>query len=66
MANFRNTNTIQSNGSNKMKTQIKCIQTNLQHPRIATDNLMKIIEGHSTDTLCIQKPYTIQTKMAGI
>jgi SAM-dependent MidA family methyltransferase len=48
-----------------MQTQINCIKINLQHSRIATDNLMVIIED-STDILCIQEPYTIQTKMGGI
>jgi len=48
-----------------MQTQIKRIQINLQPSRIATDNLMKIIEKDSTDILCIREPYKIQAKMAG-
>jgi len=48
-----------------MQTRIKCRQINLQHSRIRTDNLMKIIED-SADILYIQETYTIQTKMAGI
>jgi len=35
----------------KTQTQIKCIQINLQHSKLATDNLLKIIEEDSTDTL---------------
>ena len=66
MADFRNTNTVHCNRSNKMQTQIRCIKINLQHSRIETDNIMKITEEDSTDILCIQEPYIIQTKMAGI
>jgi len=38
----------------------------LQHSRLATDNLRKIIKEDSTDILCIQEPYTIQNKIAGL
>jgi len=50
----------------KMQTQIKCIQINLQHSKLATDNLLKIVEEDSTDILCIQEPYTIQNKIIGL
>ena len=50
----------------KMQTQIKCIQINLQHSKLATDNLLKIVEEDSTDILCIQEPYTIQNKIVGL
>ena len=65
MAYFRNSNTIHCNRSNKMQTQIKFIQINLQHSGIEPDNLMTITE-HSTDILCIQEQYKIQTKMVGL
>jgi molybdopterin converting factor small subunit len=38
----------------------------MQHSRLATGNLRKIIEEDSTDILCIQEPYTIQNKIAGL
>jgi len=66
MADNRNTNTIHYNRTYKMQTQIKCIQINLQHSRVATDNLVKIIEKDGTDILCIQEPYTIRNKVVGI
>jgi len=66
MLGYRNTNTIHCNRMYKMQTQTKCIQINLQHSRLATDNLMKIIEEDTTDILCIQEPYTIQNKIVGL
>jgi hypothetical protein len=66
MAVTCSTNTLYCNGKYKMQTQIKCLQINLQHSRVATANLMKIIEEDSTDILCTQEPYTIQNKIAGI
>jgi hypothetical protein len=38
----------------------------MQHSRLATDNLRKIIEEENTDILCIQESYTIQNKIAGL
>jgi hypothetical protein len=61
-----NTNTTLYNRTYIPKTQIKCIQINLQHSRVATDNLMKIIAEDGTDILCIQEPYTIQNKTVGM
>jgi len=46
--------------------QIKCIQVNLQHSKPATANLMKIIEEDKISIICIQEPYTFQSKAAGI
>ena len=46
--------------------QIKCIQVNLQHSKAGTANLMNIIEEDKTDIICIQEPYTFQSKEAGI
>jgi len=54
------TNKIHCKRMYKTQTQIKFIQINLQHSKLATDNLLKIIEEDSTDTLCIQELYTIQ------
>jgi hypothetical protein len=34
---------------------LKCLQINLQHSRIATDNLIKIVE-EDTDVVSIQEP----------
>jgi len=44
---------------------IKCMQINMQHSRVATANLLKITED-SPEILCIREPYTIQNKIAGI
>ena len=66
MGNNRNTNTMHYNKMHKMQTQMKCTRNNLQHSRIATDNLAKIIEEDGTDILCIQEPYMIQNKVVGI
>jgi hypothetical protein len=49
-----------------MQTQLKCIQINLRHSRLATDNPLKITEEDGTDILCIQEPYTIRNKIAGL
>jgi len=49
----------------KLQTQIKGIQINLQHSRLATETLRRIIED-STGILCIQQTYTIQNKIAGL
>jgi hypothetical protein len=38
----------------------------LQNSRLPTDNLRRIIEEDSTGILCIQEPYTIQNKIAGL
>jgi exonuclease III len=38
----------------------------MKHSRVATNNLMKIIEEDRTDVICIQEPYIIHNKIAGI
>jgi len=38
----------------------------LQNSRLPTDNRRRIIEEDSTGILCIQEPYTIQNKIAGL
>jgi hypothetical protein len=47
------------------RAQIKFLQINLQHSRVATNNLIKIIYEDGTDVLCIQEPYIIRNKIAG-
>jgi len=37
-------------------TQIKFLQINLKHSRVATNNLMKIMDEDETDVLFIQEP----------
>jgi len=49
-----------------MQTHLKCIQLNLQHSRLATDNLRQIIEEENTDIIFIQEPRTIRSKIAGL
>ena len=66
MAGYQNLNHKLSHRTNKMQTRLKCIQINLQHSRLATDNLLKIIEEDGTDILFIQEPYTIRNKIAGL
>jgi hypothetical protein len=38
-------------------TRLKCLQINLQHSRLVTDNLLKIIEEEDADIVRIQEPY---------
>ena len=49
-----------------METQLLCLQRNLQHCRLATDNLNKIIEEENTGILRIQEPYEIRNQIAGL
>ena len=48
------------------KGELKCAQTNLQHSRVATANLMKYTADNKVDIICIQEPYIHQGKTAGI
>jgi len=50
----------------KARKKLKCIQLNLQHSRLATDNLIKTIEEENIDILCLQEPYEIRNKTAGM
>ena len=50
----------------KLNTQLNCLQINLQHSRLATENLVKIIEEEGSDILCIQETYTIGEKNVGL
>ena len=60
---FTNNNT---NCNINQNTQIKFIQINLNHSRIATNNLMQIIAEEGTEVICIQEPYYLHNKIAGI
>jgi hypothetical protein len=51
-----NTNTNTSHCNRMYNTQIKFLQINLKHSRVATINLMKIIDEDVIDVLCIQAP----------
>jgi hypothetical protein len=51
---------------NKKQTLIRIMQINLQHSRIATDNLMNLTKQDLTDILLVQEPYLIQNKLVGI
>jgi len=52
--------------SGKINARLKCLQINRQHSRLATDNTLKITQGEGIDILCIQEPYTIGYKLAGL
>ena len=41
-------------------------QINAQHSRTATNNLIQLINEQSIDIICIQEPYSINTKLPGI
>jgi len=58
MAENRKTNdyTVTRNGKQNLNTNIKSMQLNLQHSRIATDHLMKLIAEHGTNILLLQEP----------
>jgi len=45
---------------------LSCMQINLRHSRIATDNLLKIMEEEEPDIICIQEPYITGGKIGGI
>jgi len=59
-----NTNTTHT--SRIYNTHIKFLQINLMHSRVATINLLKIVDEDGTDVVCIQEPYVIYNKIAGI
>ena len=59
-------NTSHKNRTGAFTTSLKCLQINLQHSRLATDNLLKIMEEEDTDIACIQEPYILGNKIGGI
>ena len=52
--------------NNGKQNQIKCIQINLKHTRIATDSFTKQIEINGIDVAFIQELFTMNNKVAGI
>jgi hypothetical protein len=50
----------------KLQAPIRCMHINLQHSRVATDNIMKLIEHDNSDMIFIQEPYLHQNRMAGL
>jgi len=58
--------TIHGQKNIKPQTPIRCMQINLQHSRIATDNLMKLIEQEKSDIIFTQEPYLYKHRMTGI
>ena len=61
-----NDNAKQMKKTGKINARPKCLQINLQHSRLATDNLLKITQQEGIDILCIQEPYTIGNKLVGL
>ena len=59
-----NTNTTHTNSI--YNTQIKFLQINLIHSRVATSNLLKLVDEDGTDVQRIQEPYVIHNKIACI
>jgi len=55
---------IRGHKNTKPLALIRCMQINLQHSKVATDNLRKIIE-QNTD-IFMQEPYFYQNRMTGI
>ena len=56
----------QRNSPGRLNTRIDCLQINLRHSKIATNNLQKIIDEEGIDIVCIQEPYTIGSKVMGL
>jgi hypothetical protein len=61
-----NNSRIRGHKTTKPQAPTRCMQINLQHSRVATDNLMKLIEQDNTDIIFIKEPYLYQNRMAGI
>ena len=59
-------NTTHRNRLGTLSTRLNFLQINLQHSRLATDNLMKIKEEEDTHIVCIQKRYNIGNKIGGL
>ena len=59
-------NTSHKNRTGDITNSLKCLQINLQHSRLATDNILKILEEENTDIACIQEPYMLGNKIGGI
>jgi hypothetical protein len=57
---------IRGHKNTKPQAPIRYMQINLKYSRVATDNLIKLIEQDNTDIIFIQEPYLYQKRMAGI
>jgi hypothetical protein len=66
MAEYNLSTTTPGKINAQMQTQLRCLQLNLQHSRLVTDKLNKIIEEENTGILCIQEPYEIWNQIAGL
>ena len=64
--NHHRKRTLQGQANTKTRAPISCMQINLQHSRIATDNLMKLSKQEQSNILFIQEPYLYKHRMAGI
>jgi len=56
---------IRGHENTKQQAPIRCMQINLQHSRVATDNIMKLMKQEKKDMIFIQEPYLYQNKIAG-
>ena len=52
--------------TNRHREQNNYKQKNIQHSRVATDNLKQIIAQENTDMVLIQEPYFYQNSPKGI
>jgi len=66
VTNHHRKRTPQAHANTKTWEPISCLQINLQHSRIATENLMKLSEQEQSDILFIQEPYLYKHRMAGM
>jgi hypothetical protein len=66
MAGLHRFNINPNTQNDTRQEKLKFIQLNLQHSRLATDNLTKIMEEENTDILCLQEPYETRNKIAGM
>jgi len=57
---------IQGHKNIKLQAPIRHMQINLQHSRIVTDNIMKLIEQDYSDIIFIHEQYLYQNRMAGL
>jgi endonuclease/exonuclease/phosphatase (EEP) superfamily protein YafD len=57
---------IQGHKNIKLQAPIRCMQINLQHSRVANDNIMKLTEQDNSDVVFIQETYLLQNRVAGI
>jgi hypothetical protein len=66
LTNHHRNRTPKGHANTKTREPISCMQINLQHSRIAKDNLMKLREQEQSDILFIQEPCLYKHRMSGI